>query len=319
MKSVGVIGLGKMGMPIAKNLLASGFDVTGFRRSIHCPELEAAGGSVATSPAELAEACDVVLSILPTAHDVERIVLGPEGTLTTMRPGSVHVEMSTIPVASKSVLMQRLVEAGSMMLDCPISGSPGMVGPRLATTFASGDDEAIDRVVPVLEAISGPWVRVGAFGTGTSLKYISSMLVATHTVAAAEAVVLARRDGLDLSMVQKALEPSIAGSALLAQRGPRMAERAWEPAPGPIDTLHEILEQIEAHLHDGNEERPVFAAAKAVFDQAIADGWGHLDIASVHDQISHQDALRPSQPAERIDPVRPADDARRTRTRGVQA
>ncbi|MFE3029985.1 NAD-binding protein, partial [Nocardia tengchongensis] len=166
-----------------------------------------------------------------------------------------------------------------------------MVRPRLATVFAAGAAEAIDRVADVLDAISGPWVKTGDFGTGTHLKYISSMLVATHTVAAAEAIVLARRNNLDLDMVQSALERSIAGSALLEQRGPRMAQRCWLPAPGPIATLHEILDQVEAHLHDLGEHRPVFEAAKAVFDQAVADGWGELDISSVHDQISNEDAF----------------------------
>jgi len=292
MTTVGVIGLGKMGLPIAQNLLASGFEVVGYRQSIECPELVESGGKIAKSPADLAEVSDVIISILPTADDVERVVVGTDGTLTAMRPGAVHLEMSTIPAASKHGLMERLKAVGATMLDSPISGSPGMVGPRLATTFVSGDEAAIARITDVLDAISGPWVNTGAFGTGTSLKYISSMLVATHTVAAAEAIVLARRDGLDLAMVQRTLEASIAGSALLKQRGPLMAERAWSPAPGPIATLHEILDQIEVHLHELGERRPVFEAAKSVFDKALADGWGDLDISSVHDQISTQNALQ---------------------------
>ncbi|MEU6582189.1 NAD(P)-dependent oxidoreductase [Nocardia sp. NPDC046763] len=290
-RTIGVIGLGKMGLPIAENLLGRGFDVVGYRRSTECPELEAAGGAVAASPAELAASCEVIVSILPTADDVEHVICGPEGTLSTLRPGAVHLEMSTIPVLRKLGLMRQLERAGATMLDCPISGSPGMVGPRLATVFASGAAEAIDRVADVLDAISGPWVRTGDFGTGTHLKYISSMLVATHTVAAAEAIVLARRDNLDLDMVQHTLETSIAGSALLERRGPLMAHRSWLPAPGPVATLHEILDQVEVHLRDLGERRPVFEAAKAVFDQAMADGWGELDIASVHDQISTEDAL----------------------------
>jgi putative dehydrogenase len=295
-RAVGVIGLGKMGLPIAENLLERGFDVVGYRRSVDCPELVDAGGRVASSPAEVAESCEVIISILPTADDVENVVNGPLGTLSALRPGSVHLEMSTIPAVRKHGLLEQLERAGSTLLDCPISGSPGMVGPRLATTFASGSEEAIDRVTDVLEAISGPWVRTGAFGTGTVLKYISSMLVATHTVATAEAIVLARRSGLDLGMVQRTLETSIAGSALLKQRGPVMAERSWLPAPGPIATLAEILDQVEVHLYELGERRPVFEAAKAVFDRALADGWGELDIASVHDQIANQDALK-SQPS----------------------
>jgi len=105
-------------------------------------------------------------------------------------------------------------------------------------------------------------------------------------VAAAEAMALARRSGLDLELVQKTLDNSIASSAIWRQRGPLMAERAWSPAPGPVRTLHPILEQIEDHAARTGLSASVFAAAKDRFDQALADGWGDLDIACVHDQVS---------------------------------
>ena len=124
------------------------------------------------------------------------------------------------------------------------------------------------------------------------------MLVAVHTVAAAEALVLARRSGLDLELVQRTLDNSIASSAIWKQRGPLMRERAWTPAPGPVETLHPILEQIEACAAAAGLDAPVFASAKAVFDQAIADGWGALDIAAVHDQISGDSDLPSRVPSE---------------------
>jgi putative dehydrogenase len=165
-----------------------------------------------------------------------------------------------------------------------------MVAPRLATTFASGERASVDLVAAVLDAISGPWVYTGEFGTGAHLKYIANMLVAVHTVAAAEAVVLARRSGLDLDLVQRTLDNSIAASAIWKQRGPVMRDRAWSPAPGPVDTLHPILEQIEGHAARAGVPTPVFASAKAVFDVAVKDGWGDLDIACVHDQLTGQPA-----------------------------
>ena len=116
-----------------------------------------------------------------------------------------------------------------------------------------------------------------------------------HTVAAAEAMALARLSGLDLELVQKTLDNSIASSAIWKQRGPMMAERAWSPAPGPIHTLRPILEQIEDHAAQAGLSAPVFAAAKGVFDKAVADGWGDLDIACVHDQISGVSAFEESQ------------------------
>jgi 3-hydroxyisobutyrate dehydrogenase len=290
MDRVGVIGLGKMGLPIARNLMERGFPVTGYRRS-GSPELTEAGGATAASAAELAASADVLLSIVPTADDVEEIICGPAGTLSTLHKGTVHIEMSTIDVDRKARLRDQVRARGGDLLDCPISGSPGMVAPRLATTFASGDRTSVDNVSAVLDAISGEWVYTGAFGTGARMKYVANLLLAVHTVAAAEAMALARRSGLDLELVQKTLNNSIASSAIWKQRGPLMAERAWSPAPGPVRTLHPILEQIEDHAMKTGLSASVFAAAKEVFDKALADGWGDLDIACVHDQVSGVSAL----------------------------
>jgi 3-hydroxyisobutyrate dehydrogenase-like beta-hydroxyacid dehydrogenase len=290
MDRVGVIGLGRMGLPIAMNLMSRGFHVTGYRRS-GSPELVKSGGTAAASPAEVAANADVILSIVPTADDVEQVITGPQGTLSALKHGTIHIEMSTIDVARKARLRDDVRARGGDLLDCPISGSPGMVAPRLATTFASGDEESVTKVRAVLDAISGPWVYTGPFGTGAQLKYIANLLLAVHTVAAAEAMALARRSGLDLDLVQKTLDNSIASSAIWQQRGPLMAERAWSPAPGPVHTLHPILEQIEDHAAKAGLPAPVFAAAKEVFDKALADGWGHLDIACVHDQVSGVSAL----------------------------
>ena len=286
MDHVGVIGLGKMGLPIARNLMARGFRVTGYRRS-GSPELAKQGGVTAASPAEVAAQTDVLLSIVPGAEDVEEIICGPAGTLTALRPGTIHIEMSTIDVDRKARLRDQVRAKGGDLLDCPISGSPGMVAPRLATTFASGDQGSVETVSQVLDAISGPWVYTGAFGTGARMKYVANLLLAVHTVAAAEAMALARRSGLDLGLVQKALDNSIASSAIWKQRGPLMAERTWSPAPGPVRTLHPILEQIEDQAAKTGLSPSVFTAAKEVFDKALADGWGDLDIACVHDQVNH--------------------------------
>jgi 3-hydroxyisobutyrate dehydrogenase len=290
MDRVGVIGLGKMGLPIARNLMERGFTVIGYRRS-GSPQLAEAGGTVAGSAAEVAAHADVLLSIVPDAEAVADVIGGPSGTLKTLRPGTIHIEMSTIDVPRKTRLRDEVQASGGDLLDCPISGSPGMVAPRLATTFASGDGRSVTAVSAVLEAISGPWVYTGEFGTGAQLKYVANLMLAVHTVAAAEAMALARRSGLDLDLVQRTLDNSIASSAISKQRGPLMADRNWSPAPGPLRTLHPILEQIEDHATRTGVSAPVFAAAKEVFDKVLADGWGDLDIAAVHDQVSGTSAL----------------------------
>jgi L-threonate 2-dehydrogenase len=289
MYRVGLIGLGKMGLPIAANLVERGFEVAGYRRH-PSPELAAAGGIPVATAAAAAAHADVLISILPGPADVEEVVCGPHGTLAGMRPGTVHIEMSTIDVERKRQIAEAVRQRGGDLLDCPISGSPGMVAPRLATTFASGDRASVDQVAAVLDAISGPWVYTGPFGTGARLKYIANLLLAAHTVAAAEAMVLARCAGLDLELVQRTLDGSIGASAIWRQRGPVMRERAWSPAPGPVDTLHPILEQIEDYAARVGVPTPVFTSAKTIFDIAIDDGWGDLDIACVHDQLAGQPA-----------------------------
>jgi len=293
MDRVGVIGLGKMGLPIARNLIERGFGVIGYRRS-GSPELADAGGIVAGSAAEVAAGADVLLSIVPDADAVEEVIGGPRGTLQNLRPGTIHIEMSTIDVPRKRLLRDEVQARGGDLLDCPISGSPEMVAPRRASTFASGDADSVAEVAAVLDAISGPWVYAGEFGAGAQLKYIANLLLAVHTVAAAEAMELARRSGLNLGLVQKTLDTSIAGSAIWTQRGPLMAGRRWSPAPGPVRTLHPILEQIEDHAARTGTAASVFAAAKEVFDKALAAGWGDLDIASVHDQVAGRSALEES-------------------------
>jgi putative dehydrogenase len=296
MQRVGVIGLGKMGLPIARNLMERGFEVFGYRRSGSAGLIEA-GGQAGDSPADVARRADVLLSIVPDAAAVTDVVCGQAGTLTGLRPGTVHIEMSTIDIAAKARIREAVRRRGGDMLDCPISGSPPMVAPRKATTFVSGEEASVDKVRPVLDAISGPWVYTGAFGTGARLKYIANLLLAVHTVAAAEAMELARRSGLDLELVQRTLDDSIGSSAIWRQRGPMMRDRAWSPAPGPITTLHPILEQIEDCAAETGLTAPVFASAKAVFDKALADGWGDLDIASVYDQISGLPALSQGEPS----------------------
>jgi L-threonate 2-dehydrogenase len=282
MTTVGIIGLGKMGLPIARNLLATDFRVVGFRRTPG-DGLAAAGGIRVNSPAEVAEQADVLLSIVPDADAVEDLICGPYGTIRALRPGTVHIEMSTIDVARKGKLREAVRAAGGDLLDAPISGSPPMVEPRLATTFASGEVESVERVRPVLDAVSGPWVYAGEFGNGAALKYVSVMLMAIHTVGAAEALAFAARAGLDLELVQRTLDSSIAASALLKQRGPLMRQRKYTPAPGPVETLEQILDQVADVNLAGGTESPVFTAAKSVFDRAMALGWAERDISSVYD------------------------------------
>jgi len=281
-----------MGRPIARNLTARGFDITWFSRAGDAG-LEASGGLSARSPAEVAARVDVLLSILPDAHAVENIVRGPAGTLTAVPPDTIHIEMSTIDARRKAHLRDAMRAAGGDMLDCPILGSPATVANRQAVMYVSGDPAGIEAVRAVLDAISGRWVYAGAFGAGTSLKYVAELLVAVHTVAVAEALVLGARLGLDADVVQNALDDSVAGSASWKQLGPRMRSRKWLPAQAPIAVLQAVLDQIADASRNADVDTPVFAAARSVFAKAVADGWGEMDIAAICDQVAAPRGTRP--------------------------
>ena len=150
MQRVGVIGLGKMGLPIARNLMDRGFEVIGYRRH-GSPELVEAGGGLAGPAAEVASRSDVLLSIVPDTAAVSDIVCGEAGTLTTLRPGTVHIEMSTIDVGRKSAIRDAVQRRGGDVLDCPISGSPAMVAPRLAMVCTVAELIAAASKVATLE------------------------------------------------------------------------------------------------------------------------------------------------------------------------
>jgi 3-hydroxyisobutyrate dehydrogenase len=237
------------------------------------------------SVAAIAEDCDVVVTVLPTAEDVKSVVHGEAGILANARPGLLHLEMSTIDAGVKAKLAAELEAVGAGMLDCPISGSPNMVIDRTATLFVSGPPDSVHRARAVLEAVSGRWIYAGEFGCGTSLKYVANLLLATHMVAAAEAMVFARRSGLDLKLVQGALDDSIASSAILKQRGPLMQTQQWLPAAGPVATLQPILEQIRQCSREIHASHPVFDAARRVYEQALLEGYADCDIACVHDVL----------------------------------
>lgn len=286
---VGVVGLGRMGLPIAANLVARGFAVTGFRRS-GGEQLVAAGGRSAASPAEVAAASDVVITILPSADAVERVVLGEDGLLAAVRPGTVLAEMSTVDLGRKTALRDVVAARGAAMLDCAISGTPGMVAPRLATVLASGEPDALERARPVLEAV-GPLRVTGAFGTGSRTKFVTNLLVAAHVAAAAEAVALVRRWGLDPEATHDVLGGSMAASAVLARRGPAMPQRAWHPAPSPIDDMVAVLTTIEAEVAACGVAAPVLVAARSAFERAATLGWGGLDVSALYDLALGADAL----------------------------
>jgi 3-hydroxyisobutyrate dehydrogenase len=290
---VGLIGLGRVGLPLAQNLLRAGYQVWGFRRS-ESREFEDAGGHRAASCADIAAHADTVLTCLPSAAALAEVVGGPTGLIHRMRLGSVLVELSTLALADKDEQRRALEHVGAAMVDCPISGTPPMVAERHAALFASGDEATLHRCRPLLDALSTTVTHVGPFGTGSKLKYIANLLVAAHTLAAAEAMKLAQHTGIDPATAMHVLQDSAGGSLMFTARAPLVLEERYLPAPGPVDTMRECLDAAYAEIKAAGTSTPVFDLVSAWYDQAAAAGLGQHDIASVAMLMAGSDTPTPA-------------------------
>lgn len=281
---VGIVGVGQMGLPFAERLLAAGLEVHGHRRG-SLDAFAAHGGHPARSPREAAERSDVVLVILPPgAH--EDAVLGRDGVVAGARRGVVVAEMSTVSPALKERIGEAVRARGAHVADCPVVGQPSMVRDGRATVFASGDTAALDACVPVLEIIAGTVHRVGAFGQGTRLKLVSQLLLAVHHAAAAEALALAERVGLDPAEAARMLAGGPSSSAAFDRRGPLMAARTYEPAIGPIGLLARAVEEAGSLAADVGASTPLLSAAAGSFARAEAAGLGDRDLAALFAVLS---------------------------------
>ena len=284
--AVGVVGIGAMGLPVVGNLIRAGFPVFGYRRSVMPDEFHALGARETRSVAELSATCGVVLVLLPDPEALLTVTLDPGGLLDGAHPGLVVVEMSTMPLAVKERCRAALAERGVPMLDAPISGMPGMVTARTAAIFASGDDDALDSVRPVLEAVAGRVDHLGPFGAGSQTKFIAQQLLAVHTLVAAEALGLARRAGLDLDRLFDTLAGTIAGSAALSARGSRMIHGPYRPAPGPVATLQEGLQIVGAFADDLKANTPLLHLALQLYGEALSGGHGDDDLSVMIDVLN---------------------------------
>jgi 3-hydroxyisobutyrate dehydrogenase len=283
---VGVVGVGSLGLAIAAALLRSGFSVSGYRRGQIPPLFVDLGGTPVRSCAELAAHCDVVLSILPSDDALEDVVAGPNGLLATAHEGLVVAELSTVSITAKTDVRRRLAERGVRMLDGPISGTPAMVGSRSAAVLASGDAFDFERVRPVFDGFSDVVHYLGPFGTGTAMKLVSYTLLANHVLAAAEALALAERAGLDLNVVYEVVRSSIVGSTIFEKRAPTMIGRTYLPASGTIDTLSHGVEQVRQYAAGLDFPLPLTEATARQLDEARRAGRGHEDTAAMFDLLA---------------------------------
>ncbi|MDR7415782.1 MAG: 2-hydroxy-3-oxopropionate reductase [Armatimonadota bacterium] len=227
---VGVVGLGIMGKPMARNLLRAGYRLVVHNRSrAPVEELVALGAVDGGSPKGVGQASDVVLTVLPDTPDVERVIFGPEGLLEGMRPGSVLVDMSTISPAATRDFAERLRARGIEMLDAPVSGGQRGAEEGTLAIMVGGSPEVFQMCRPLFEVLGRHIVHLGPNGAGQVCKACNQIVVALTIQAVSEALVLAERAGVDPAKVREALLGGFAYSRILELHGQRMLEGNFTP------------------------------------------------------------------------------------------
>ncbi len=227
---VGFIGLGIMGQPMALNVLRAGYPLTVWNRTpSKADPLLAEGAAWADSPADVARASDVVITIVSDTPDVEEVILGPRGIIHGARPGMVVIDMSTISPHATMRIAQKLAEKGVEMLDAPVSG--GDIGAREGTLsiMVGGKPEVFERCLPIFRAMGRRITHVGPNGAGQFTKLVNQIIVVGNTLAMAEGLVFAAKAGLDLEKVLEAVSAGAAGSWMLSNRGPQIIRGDFRP------------------------------------------------------------------------------------------
>lgn len=284
-----MIGLGRTGLPLAVNLMGRGHSVVGYRRS-DASDLAKAGGKVAKTPREVAEGANVIFSCLPNAAALDSVMTGEGGMLAALGPEHTVIEVSSYPLAVKERYRDLLREKGATLIDGEISGTPAMTAARASVLLVAADRDACDRVLDICRDATDHAIYCGTFGSATKLKLVANLLVAVHTVAAAEAMLLVERGGLDVPLAIEVLGLGAGSSTMFKQRAGTMAARKFvNPAPGPVAMLGAYLDPIESLANSSNSPTPLFDISQSLLRTALAEGRGAHDIGCV---IELLDALK---------------------------
>lgn len=290
-ETVGFIGLGLMGRPMAKNLLKRGFPLVVHSRSPGpVDDLVSAGAARAESPAEVARRATRVITMLPDSPDVEQVLEGDRGVFSAMQRGTILIDMSSIAPAAARRLAARAEALGASMLDAPVSGGEiGAIGASLSI-MVGGPAESFATVKPILEAMGNPEriVRIGESGAGQICKVCNQMVIGGALASVSEAFAMARKAGVDPGLVRQALLGGFAASRVLEVHGERILQSNYKPGfraslfakdlriagdtlaeldtPAPVAT--EVRQLVEALVAAGRGDDDYSALATVVFKLA---------------------------------------------------
>ncbi|MET8428964.1 NAD(P)-dependent oxidoreductase [Nocardia sp. NPDC004860] len=281
MFDVGLIGTGAMGTQIATRIIAAGHRLAVHNRTrVNALAVENVGGQWCGSAGELAAASRVVISCLRNTFAVETIY-GGDGLLAGARPGQIFVEHGTFAPATARDLAALARQRGAAFLDAPVTGGPTGAAQGTLAIMAGGDADAIDQVTPLLKSFGSRVTRVGGSGAGVELKLVNQLLVGAHMTAAAEAIRVLDRVGIDLGLAAEVLLSGWADSTMLRRAFTQLELDAVEHTGATISGMNEVLDLVNRLRDEARLSGPVLDATTASFRAAVACGAGDLDPAAL--------------------------------------
>jgi 2-hydroxy-3-oxopropionate reductase len=278
-ETIGFIGLGLMGRPMAKNVLKKGYPLVVHSRSQGpVDDLVAAGAARASSPAEVARRATRIITMVPDSADVELVLDGPNGVFSAIQPGTIIIDMSSIAPRPARRLAERAKSLGATMLDAPVSGGDiGAVAGTLSI-MVGGDLDAFTAVKPLLDAMGNPEkvVRVGESGAGQLCKLCNQMVIGGTLVVVAEALALARKAGVDAGKVREALLGGFAASRVLEVHGERALKGTYKPG-FKTHLFAKDMRNVVSTLAEHDAAAPVTAVVQQLLHATMAAGRGEDD------------------------------------------
>ena len=281
MEIIGFIGLGIMGLPMAKNLAKAGFTVIGYDVT-PTSVAEAAKGGVtpADSIPEVASRCSLIIHMLPTPAICLDVALGSGGVAEHAKPGALVLEMSSISAVTAREIHQGLVAKGITMMDAPVSGGDVKAIDGTLAIMAGGSRQDFDRALPVFRAMSASVIRVGDVGAGSIAKLANQIIVGVNAAAMGEAFALAAKAGVDPGLVFDAIRGGLAGSAVLEIKGSKILQRDYEPGARMSIHIKDFANVLDT-AHALGVPVPLSAQVMEMMQALKANGLEHIDHCAV--------------------------------------
>jgi 3-hydroxyisobutyrate dehydrogenase len=291
MTTIGFIGLGRMGAPMAARLAGAGhelvvLDVSAEAAARFCAQTPAA--VVAKTPRAVGEACDVVVTMLPTSAVVEAVLSGPDGLLAALRPGALVLEMSSGVPSATQALAARVGAAGGVLVDAPVSGGVARAATGELAIMAGGPPEAVARAQPILAAMGTSVLPTGAVGTAHAMKALNNLVSAAGLLVSVEALLIGKRFGLEPSVMVDVLNASTGmNNSTQKKLKPFVLSRRFDSGFS-LELMVKDLGTALGVAEEGGVAAPLSALTRELWAQALADGVGqdHTEIARFSERLA---------------------------------